>query len=86
MSLREWRPRRTCRLCRKPVSVDRLIKYSTRCYAHPHCYSDRHGFDALVKVLSPYRLRELAKFNVKKASERGLIDQIFRAMEDQVDA
>jgi hypothetical protein len=47
---------RTCRLC--GVAGFHLIKYGTRCYAHPACFIERKSIRALMQ-LPEYSRREL---------------------------
>ena len=76
---------RVCRLCRETDNAGwTLIKYSTRCYAHPHCYTDRHGFESLLALLGSSRRHELRNWQIKEAQKRGLLERIMREL-DKID-
>lgn len=51
---------RFCAFCRTADLTAKLVKYSVRHYAHPMCFYEKKGLDA-VKALSSY---QLSKFPV----------------------
>jgi hypothetical protein len=57
-----------------------MIAYSDRCYAHPHCYTDKHGFDALVEMLGPERIWQLDRYRVVEAFRQKVTARIDRLL------
>jgi len=64
---------RTCRFCKDPIWVEReRLKYSTRAYAHYHCYL------ASGKSLFALPRHKVEQFPYKLLKEAGLLEEVER--------